>query len=200
MDVYYINLDYRTDRRAQFVAECKRIGIPLADVYRFPAIRDVSNPCLGCTKSHLAVLKRARALKLDRVLICEDDLTFKSNPNITWEWILKQVDSLKCYDVVMLASNTQHKANSKNTTFSKILEAQTASGYIVHARFYDRLIACLEHAAQKLAETGKVHLWINDQAWKPLQPISDWFAFEPLIGFQRRSYSDLSGRVVDHGC
>lgn len=200
--MYYINLDSRIDRRQQFVAECKRIGIPLSSVYRFAAIRDADMPYLGCTRSHLAVLKRARELGLERVLICEDDLAFK--PTVTWQSILQQLGEVldkKGFDVVMLSSNTITKSDgSSNKGFSKILDAQTASGYIVHSRFYDRLIACLEHAVEMLERTRCAHLWINDQAWKALQPRSDWFAFEPLVAFQRPSYSDLALRVVNYGC
>jgi GR25 family glycosyltransferase involved in LPS biosynthesis len=198
MDVYYINLDYRQDRKSEFLAECKRIGIPFSSVYRFSAIKDSDMPYLGCTKSHLAVLKRARQLRLERVMVCEDDLSYK--PGATWQTIIQKVDSLKEYDVVMLASNTMKKKTGYQEGFSRILEAQTASGYIVHSRFYNQLISCLENAVQMLQRTRCADLWINDQAWKRLQPTSIWLAFEPLVAFQRTSYSDLGRCVVNYGC
>jgi hypothetical protein len=35
-----------------------------------------------------------------------------------------------------------------------------------------------------------------DQYWKRLQPISNWFVFEPKLGKQRESFSDIQGGFV----
>jgi len=95
----YINLDRRTDRRAEFEAECDRLGIT---VERFSACIDPRGPSYGCTLSHLTVLKCARERGYPSVLIFEDDfqcLITKSQ----WEDVLAHLP--EDYDVVMLSYN-----------------------------------------------------------------------------------------------
>ena len=77
---YYINLAYRTDRRAEVERELQRARISAT---RFEAIRPDSAgefPTLGthgCFMSHLGVLKQAYEEGHDRVIIFEDDLLLR---------------------------------------------------------------------------------------------------------------------------
>ena len=54
---YYINLKHRKDRKEETVNELKSFGIN--NPIRFNAIKD-ENGAIGCSKSHLEVLKIAR--------------------------------------------------------------------------------------------------------------------------------------------
>lgn len=79
-----INLPYRKDRRAEFSAELRKIGLSLdhPQIDLFAAVRPdepAGFPTIGtrgCFLSHLGVLRHALATGRDRVLICEDDLDF----------------------------------------------------------------------------------------------------------------------------
>ncbi len=79
-----INLTYRSDRRSEFEAQLKRIGLSLdhPQIRLFAAIRPEESggfPTIGtrgCFLSHLAVLREAIAAGQDSILICEDDLDF----------------------------------------------------------------------------------------------------------------------------
>lgn len=51
---FYINLDRRTDRRAEIEKELEGLAME-----RFPAVSH-PNGAIGCTMSHLACLKLAR--------------------------------------------------------------------------------------------------------------------------------------------
>ena len=82
----------------------------------------------------------------------------------------------------------------------KCVNVQTASGYLVHNKFYDTLICNLTESFDKFMSHPHQHwLYSHDQYWKKLQPVSEWFYFLERIGKQRKSYSDLGGRIVDHG-
>jgi hypothetical protein len=89
-----------------------------------------------------------------------------------------------------------------NDTFEKVIEAQTTSGYIVHNRFYDKLIAVYEEAtklfANELTRQGFAK-YSPDQCWKRLQPTSVWLNTTKRVGNQRESYSDIEGMVVNYG-
>lgn len=79
-----INLPARTDRRAEFATQLRRIGLDYdtPGVQVFPAIRPdalAGFPTLGargCFLSHLAVLRQAAEKDLPSVIFCEDDLDF----------------------------------------------------------------------------------------------------------------------------
>lgn len=189
---FYINLDTRTDRRAEFEAECERMNL---SVERFPACRD-KTPAIGCTRSHLEVLKLARDRGYPSVLIFEDDFQFLVSKE-TVESVLQTLP--EDYDVVMLSYNLI-RGDPYNDRFGRALEVQTASGYIVHARMYDRLIATLEEGYRMFLANPDAHwLYINDQVWKSLQPTSRWYYSLLRIGKQRPGWSDLGQKFVEYG-
>jgi glycosyl transferase family 25 len=191
--VYVINLDRRKDRLDQITEELARLELPFT---RFAGI-DQRPGILGCGLSHLAVLKEARRLGLKNVLILEDDFTLVVEPNVFWSEVHAFFQSGMPYDVAMLAYNITH-ARPHSQGILKVLEAQTASAYVVHKRFYDQLISLYEESMPLLAETGHHWVYANDQVWKKLQAGADWYAFEKRLGRQRPSYSDNSERFVDH--
>jgi GR25 family glycosyltransferase involved in LPS biosynthesis len=190
----YINLEKRLDRRAQFEEECDRMEI---SVERFPALE--ANPgFVGCHKSHLAALKLAKARGYKNVLIFEDDFQFIVTKEV-FESQLRAFFALDIpYDVLMLSYNLQ-KAETYNDIIGRAREVQTASGYIVHNRFYDTLIKNLEDHLEPLLITKAHWLHLNDQCWKEVQPAAEWFYLQTRIGVQRPSYSDLACRFVDYG-
>jgi len=102
------------------------------------------------------------------------------------------------FDVVMLGYNLK-KYNDFNDYLVKVVEAQTASAYIVHERFYDTLINLYERTLPELIQTQIWDLYANDQVWKSLQPRSRWYAFRTRIGKQRMSYSDTTGKMEEYG-
>lgn len=192
MHSFYINLDRRADRRKEFEHECMRMGI---ESERFPAITHRMS-ALGCTMSHLAVLRLARDRGYERVCIFEDDFEFLISKE-EYADLLSKIPAE--FDVVMLGWYLYETA-PYNETFGKVLSATTASGYIVHSRFYDTLIRNLEEAVglfQKNIHTyDVVSKYINDQYWRRLQPNATWLYSVRRIGKQRQSFSDLVGQVV----
>ena len=191
---FYINLDRRPDRRAEVEEEFKKMDLVVerfSDIDRKPGI-------VGCGLSHLAVLKMARDRGLKNVLILEDDFQFIIT-KAEFETLLNDFfTSSVAYDVVMLAYSLEEKIEYNDMLY-KVIGASTASAYIVHERFYDKLIDLYEKSFPQLISTGMHWIYANDQVWKVLQPQSNWFAFCKRVGKQRRSYSDLSLMVKDYG-
>jgi glycosyl transferase family 25 len=194
MHSFYINLDRRADRRKEFEEECVRMGIRSE---RFPAVPH-SMPSLGCTMSHLEVLKLARARGYERVCIFEDDFEFLI-PKEEYEELLTKLPTE--FDVVMLGWYI-HTSAPYNETFGKVLAGTTTSAYIVHSRFYDTLIQRWEEAVmmfQRNIHTQDVNArYTLDQYWRPLQPGAVWLHTLKRTGRQRTSFSDLVGAVVSY--
>jgi hypothetical protein len=193
MHAIYINLDRRSDRRAEIETELSKTPL----VYeRFTAVDRPDNPPIGCTQSHLEALKFARNRGYESVIIFEDDFQFLVGP-ATFNRILANVPT--DYDVVMFGYNIV-QSEPYNEMFGRVLEAQTASAYLVHSRFYDTLIANLEEGLSRFILNPSYHwLYINDQYWKRLQPGARWYYTLDRTGKQRPSYSDLAREFVDYG-
>jgi len=191
--IIYINLDKRADRREQIEREFARMNLTAT---RFPAI-ECTPGNVGCFKSHLAVLKQAREENLENVLIMEDDFKFIVKKQ-TFERNMADFFNLNIpYDVLMLSYNLAG-SEPYNGIVSYARKAYTASGYIVHRRFYDTLINLYEETLPQLIETNRGELYVNDVVWQRLQPQSQWFYFNRRIGKQRPSYSDIELRNVNY--
>jgi glycosyl transferase family 25 len=187
--VVYINLAHRTDRRSQIEAELACFG---DRVERFDAIRHTHGG-LGCSKSHLAVLERAKAQGWRNVLIVEDDFTWvalgceKSAPRFT-------EIAAGAYDVILIAA-----AYAKHDPVTlRVQAAQTTTCYLVAEHYYDTLIANYKESIEQLEKTMNYGTYALDQWWKRLQPSGLWFIMRPTMGVQRPSYSDIEHKVVDY--
>jgi len=193
--VYVINLDRRKDRIQDFTQQMDIVGLPFQ---RFSAI-ETKPGVLGCAMSHLSILKDARRLGLKNVLIFEDDFNFK-NPDIFWSTITDFFAKNIEFDVLMLAYALQ-KAHPYGEGLLKVLEAQTTSAYVVHQRFYDKLIQHNEESVSLLSSTGQHWNYAVDQAWKKLQPNACWLAVDPRLGYQRASATDtgMTPGYADYG-
>jgi GR25 family glycosyltransferase involved in LPS biosynthesis len=189
---FYINLDRRIDRRNEIEGEFAKMNMK---VERFPAIEH-SSPPVGCGLSHIAVLKLARERGYESVMVFEDDFMFLISKN-EWDTLLRELPSP--YDVVMTCSGIVKPGVYYNEIFDRVQDAQQTAGYIVHSRFYDRLIARFEEGVQKFMEHPHMH-WVYsiDMYWKPLQRESDWFSFRTKIGRQRPGFSDLTNTFVEY--
>lgn len=192
--IVYINLDHRADRRAEIEGELASMGL---SGERFPAIQRRPG-IVGCGLSHIAVLEKAKEAGWENVLILEDDFYFVVD-NETFHREVGAFFALEIpYDVVMFSYGYDTEAPF-NEVVDRAVGAQTASGYLVHRGFYDILLHNLREGSAQLITTGEHWHYANDQYWKRLQPISNWYCFKTRLGKQRPSYSDISERFVHYG-
>jgi len=198
--IIYINLDRRLDRKQEIAQEFDKMNISEEKIIRFSAINNKLRPEVGCTESHLEVLKLAKKNNYNNILILEDDFTFLVNKDKLNELLNNFFNSKIEYDVLMLSYHLKGEQLPYNKLIGKGVNIRTASGYIVNKKFYDKLIDNLSKALDLLKPTKKHWLYMNDQYWKKLQPISDWFYFLERIGKQRKSYSNLGLSIADYGC
>lgn len=186
--IVYINLAHRTDRRAEIEAELACFGT--GRVERFDAIRHAHGG-LGCSKSHLAVLERAKANGWRNVLIVEDDFVWHAR-----EAGIPRLTALAAapYDVILLAAGY----SKYDPTTLRVESAQAATCYLVAAHYYDTLIANYKEGIAQFESTTDYGKYALDQWWKQLQPRDRWYIMRPTLGYQRPSYSDIERKVVDY--
>lgn len=202
--IYYINLDHRTDRREQIEKELDTMGFPKSKITRVPGIYNKEFGILGCGLSHKKVLEEFVASPYENCIIFEDDFQFSLDKNFC-QYILKQIFEQKIsYDVIMLAGNIFRYQNTAYPFLKKVEDGQTASAFLITKSFAPMIIKCLEESTTLLEDhwkaTGeKKHEYCNDIYWKKLQPTSNWFIVHPKMGLQRESYSDNEYKVTNYG-
>ena len=193
--IIYINLNKRTDRREQIEKELNDFDLSYE---RFEAIEVPEFGCLGCGKSHLQVLKLAIERKYEHILMLEDDFRFLVSKE-EFEKQLSDFFNLQMdYDVCFISYNLRRYEPLENNIVNKVLEVQSASGYIIHKKYYDTLIELYEYAMPLLEQTRAHWIYANDQIWKQLQEKGKWFYFITRIGKQRDGYSDIAGCNVHY--
>jgi len=197
---FYINLEHRKDRNQQILEELNRMNLYDEKIERFSAVYRPENPCLGCTLSHLNIIKEAKEKNYKNILIFEDDFQFIVEEHIFKSHLDEFFNSNIDFKVLMLSYNVNSNDIKKyNDIVSIANNVDTASGYIVSSKYYDELIECLEYGTMMLEKTNEHWNYINDQIWKKLQLDNKWFIFNTRMGVQRESFSDLKGCVVLQG-
>lgn len=201
--IFYINLDRRPDRREEIEGELSKYGLSEKSE-RFTAIDRPGKGIVGCTYSHLEVIKLAKERQYKNVLILEDDFQFINTKEVfeskLEHFFTEYKNKNKKYDVLMLAYLMCNYEETDDVIIRRVIEATTAAAYIIHEDYYQKLIDLYTIHAPLLEET--MHHWIyaNDQIWKQLQRVDNWYYFTDRIGKQRPGYSDNSEMYLEMPC
>ena len=193
-NIYYINLESRPDRKNYFENQMKLVGLK---ANRFKAIKH-SIGAIGCSLSHLELLKLAKEKNWDHILIMEDDITFL-NPEIFCNSLNNFLSSNINFDVLLIAGNNMGEYNRENEFCVKIKKCQTTTGYLVKNHYYNKLIENIEFGIQKfLKNPRRFNDFAIDQYWNILQIIDNWYLLTPLSITQRADYSDIEKRITNY--
>lgn len=156
-EAYYINLDYRTDRRKFMETQLTKLGLydfirrePGVDVFgKTDYIRDDSHKMFlagqACSLAHQNVIKRAKENGSKNVLIMEDDALFydcddyKSLEII--EFALDELSKIDDWEIYFLGSNIHDKElNLKSPHLIKCGCCISLQGYIVNQKCFDKIL------------------------------------------------------------
>lgn len=193
-NVYYINLDKRIDRKQHFENQMKMIGL---NANRFPAIEH-NIGAIGCSMSHLQLLKYAKKNNLDHILIMEDDITFL-NPSLFIQNLNNFFSSRVDFDVLLIAGNNMGVFDVVNENCVKITHCQTTTGYLVKNNYLDTLIENYENGIKFFLENTKLNdFYAIDQYWSVLQQKDKWYLLTPLTVTQRPDYSDIEKKNINY--
>lgn len=198
--IVYINLDYRTDRNQSILQTLK--DIPSEKIQRFSAIREKVGR-LGCTKSHIAVLKMAISQRWKNVLIMEDDMSWKTKDNLDTLRTLIQ----NPYDVIVLAGMYSE------TIEHKLVRCHGTGAYLVNQSYYKTLLANFEEGYSLLykaltkpifrlggvkiiADRSAQYDYTIDMFWTILQAKDNWFILSMFHSLPQ--YSDVLNDVINY--
>ena len=193
--IVYINLDHRTDRRAHTEQELERMGV--TTYMRFSAIY-TQGTALGCALSHYNVVKQAAMDQVSSLLVLEDDFDMQVDKATLNARVASFLADYPAYDVLML--DYRLLASTPVTDgVARVLEARTATAYLVAGHYLSTLAACYEAACHSFTAQPWAHwLYTNDIAWNALQCKDKWYCIVPRMVYQHGGYSDLGQTMVDH--
>lgn len=192
--IVYINLEHRIDRKKQIKKELDLLG---CKYIRMNAIKN-DNGGLGCVRSHIKCLEYAKQENLSNIFILEDDFVFIENKKIINNRLKTALFKLKNnWDIIMLSGHGKEEITDIDI-LNKITNGQTASGYIVNSHYYDKLLEIYRESEKHLANGDDYEIWALDQNWKKLQEKDRWYIFNPRLGQQKESYSDIEKEVVNY--
>ena len=194
-NIYYINLSHRTDRKIHVEKQLNEIG--WKNYTRFNAIK-CKDGRIGCSMSHLKILKNAKENNLDYVVIIEDDIVFKNAKlfnNMLKKFLKKNIH----YDVLLLAGNIREKTIPIHKFIHKSKKSCTTTGYIVKKHYYDILIENIETGINNLLKFPEQHsFYAIDTNWFKLQEKDNWLIFRPRTVSQLPDYSDIEKKFVSY--
>ena len=200
--VFYINLEYRTDRKRELIAEFKKMRYPDDKITRVDAVLNKKNGHKGCLESHIKALKMG--LKSDKpvVMIVEDDIMFLENPRTTYSVITEHMKK-KDWNVLLLDCGGINE--SGRLTNAKKLRGEhsknyrpgcaTTTGYIIRSEYIPKLLKIWESSVGIPNWKNSFHAC--DQSWKELQD-ENWIVLAPKMTTQRDAYSDISDGIIKH--
>jgi hypothetical protein len=189
--VLYINLEHRTDRNTEELAELEKAGVPGDKIHRIDAIRNKEFGNLGCSQSHTKAVEFALSHpEWKRVAILEDDFVFRDASTV---WTrLGSVLHDKNPDMFLLGHNPIDFQFERTETPSivKILATNHRTGYVVAASYMPTLRNNFQKATDLMLANGNQGNLHGDMIWKELMPNAVWLSHEPTLGYQRDGYSD----------
>ena len=208
LQVYYINMDHRADRREALLKELARVGFTNDQITRVHATSYKGCPNSGCMSSHAAALRIAEKHCHDRenenlaqarpyALIIEDDFQFIEDISKIHSDISFFLDAEKnsSWDAILLTTHLAKLANVEHTNsiFSQITYSSNAAGYLIHKDAMIPLARLFEDNLENLYQTNMHWIYQNDQLWCRMMETGNWYMFNHYLGFQKGDYSDLSG-------
>lgn len=201
--ICYINLAHRTDRNEHILNEIHKFCKDNSKIHRIDAIKkDIG--ILGCGLSHAKTLEYVLSHpEWNRVLILEDDFTFKSNLSQEInDKIVLLIENAKDMDVGFLSHNHTciKYSNTSNDSIKKVIFSQTASSYIVTKEYTPTLLENMKTGLENMQIHGVLGDNCVDVHWKSLQLRDNWYTLFPAIGHQYDNFSDIQKIFTRYGC
>ena len=195
LEIFYINLDERNDRKRQIEKEFSRLSI--GDYLRISATRD-ANGRLGCAISHLEALQTAKNSNSALVMICEDDCQFIST-RLEIERILGDFSNNDSVDVLCLAYLTMDATKPISRSLSVTRNTQTMSCYVLKSHMINPMIEVANETIRRCLSDPTDYDAAIDQTWKKLQSKYNFVIPYKRFAIQRSSFSDITHTKARYG-
>lgn len=191
-EIYCVNLDRRTDRWEDAQKEFAKYDIK---VKRFSAVdgktlpmtaQQIINPNeMGCLKSHVAILAETVRKNYDRVLVFEDDIEFRNDPNVR----TKQLADYLPEKWEMLYYGGNHvRPLIKDGSLWRATRTFTTSAYAITRDYAGQVVRSIKPNTRQI-----------DVVYANMHPRIKAFVMDPACVVQKAGFSDIQNGYVDYG-
>lgn len=181
---YCINLDSRKDRwqKTQFELEILDISPE-----RFKAIEH-SMGWMGCSQSHLSILKEARRKKKN-VFIFEDDVQIINYEKGILESALNELSDWG-WAMFYLGGNPLAPFHQVSDHLAKLNYAHSTHAYGINKDYLDRIISAIE-LFEGIYPIDVIYA-------KVIMPVFGCYITVPMLASQRDSYSNVEKKIMTY--
>lgn len=190
--VYCINLDHRPDRWETVQKEFDKLNIT-DQVERWAGtVNDNGN--LGCTLSHLSIIKHCKEKGYKNVLIFEDDVLFVETNVDKLEKAFNELIELDNWDLFYIGSTVEPNGGRFVRVTDNILKtnfAYTTHAYCVNEQAFDPMIEVWEDNISK----GNV-IVDTTLCTEIVKKRKKSFVMDPIYAIQQPGHSDINNYDV----
>ena len=201
--ILYLNLAHRRDRKEHILNEIIKLCSDPSKIHRIDAIKRTPG-ALGCGLSHIKALQYAMDHpEWSTVLILEDDFTFKTDNTAWLNYVIsKLLHHSPNVDMGLLSYNHAYFKGvpTMNPNIQKVMFSQTTSSYIIRRHYIPTLLQNFKEAMYDMERNGRHGENCIDIHWTRLQPMGNWYAIVPAIGYQYENFSDIEQCVTAYHC
>lgn len=212
--IYYINLEHRTDRKEHIEKQIKEYLDPsLKITERFNAVVYTNNDVggafrnkggIGCSLSHLNIIKNAKKQGYKAILILEDDVIFNFDKERFYSFLDSFYKNIIDYNLLVFDTAGYAACMWKNhptaiPNIYKLSDSCCTGAYIISENFYSTYIDHLElHIPKLINGCNESRL---DESWKKFQGNEQdkkVYTFNKpgdKVLYQIGDYSDIEGRI-----
>jgi len=218
----FINLDHREDRRTAMEQTLRAANISYHRVPGFNMKQHTellvgcwdnstgAKVCagqLGCQRGHLAAIEKAMEDKRPYAAIFEDDFRWNPwvDPSKVGTIVTDLMNKFPDWDAIGLSLNIEYEVlagtldmdcvDGKKCQVMKVLQAQAPSGYILRDTAYKQVHY---RFSEEYCNVRQNYAMMTDYCWKGLQHYLKFYAFEPQMGIQGASFSDIEHAHVNY--
>lgn len=208
LSIKIINTEHRLDRKEECQKEFESVSLGAEDYSFFKAKYLPDFGARGCALSHAQALSEFLfSEEKPFVLILEDDFSIRDTASFI-PGIQEMLRLGPFWDVYLLAHNDSIPITKTqiNNTY-RVINARTASGYIVGRLYAAKLIEVFFRSSELLKRAEVLpspnkelakSVFSCDILWKELQVKDKFLARQPSLTYQRSSYSDIEKQMVDY--
>jgi len=190
--IYCVNLDKRPNRWEQAKIEFEKHNL---EVERFSATdgcsikiqSNIPRGALGCSSSHMNIIKKAQDENLDKVLIFEDDVVFIENLQKRFEECYNELP--ENWDMFYFGGNhnNKHQLYNFSKNLRKIGNTYSTHAYAIRNTIYDLAISRVSGFKQEV-----------DVCYAQIQKERNCYVCWPHLAWQRPGFSDVMGTNVNY--
>jgi GR25 family glycosyltransferase involved in LPS biosynthesis len=198
--VFYINLEKRTDRRAEIENELVN-NFKYTSAERFVGI-PYKPGAYGCTMSHVSLFRKMMLNGWETMMVFEDDAKLLTSR----EEIDKHINVFledNTLDILCIG-NSCGDNTPYNELMNRCFNTQTTSCYLIKKKFVKIFLeSAFKDPTESMTlspENSDLHIKLNliDVGWAPLQKTHYFMMPKIRQVLQRPSYSDIEQKFTDY--